>query len=113
MLRFGIKKNIRGFAFTVISAKSHNAYKKLSTINIILICSPSFGTVPCLIYIYCKDMLKVQRFDLPPGIENNCVDWQKVMSAADYELTQARAKFKKEVSLSFMLHDGRELHLHC
>jgi hypothetical protein len=46
-----------------------------------------------------QDMLKTHRFDLPPGIEKNRADWQKVVSATDYELTQARAKFKKEVSV--------------
>jgi hypothetical protein len=44
-------------------------------------------------------MLKTHRYDLPPGIEKNRADWQKVVSATDYELTQARAKFKKEVSV--------------
>jgi hypothetical protein len=43
-------------------------------------------------------MLKTNRYDLPLGIENKPVDWQKVVSAVDYELTQARAKFKKEAS---------------
>lgn len=47
-------------------------------------------------------MLKTHRFDLPPGIEKNCADWQKVVSATDYELTQAWAKFKKEVSVRVM-----------
>jgi hypothetical protein len=45
-----------------------------------------------------KDILKTQRFDMPPNIENTRADWQKVTSAVDYELVQARAKFKKEVS---------------
>jgi hypothetical protein len=42
-------------------------------------------------------MLKVKRVELPPDIENNSADWQKVVSATDYELTQVCAKFKKEV----------------
>jgi hypothetical protein len=42
-------------------------------------------------------MLKIKRVGLPPDIENNSADWQKIVSATDYELTQVRAKFKKEV----------------
>ena len=49
--------------------------------------------------IYGQDMLKTHCFDLPLGIEKNRANWQKVVSATDYELTQARAKFKKEVSV--------------
>ena len=43
-------------------------------------------------------MLKTNRYDLPLGIENKPADWQKVVSVVDYELTQARAKFKKEAN---------------
>ena len=42
-------------------------------------------------------MLKVKHVGLPPDIENNSADWQKIVSATDYELTQVCAKFKKEV----------------
>jgi hypothetical protein len=48
-------------------------------------------------------MLKTNRYDLPLGVENKPADWQKVVSAVDYELTQARAKFKKEASYRFIL----------
>ena len=49
--------------------------------------------------LYGQDILKIHHFDLPLEIEKNWTDWQKVVLATDYELTQAQAKFKKEVSV--------------
>jgi hypothetical protein len=34
---------------------------------------------------------------MPPDIEKNQADWDKVVTAVQYQLTQIRSKFKKEV----------------
>jgi hypothetical protein len=44
-----------------------------------------------------QDILKKYRWDMPPDIEKNQADWDKVVTAVQYQLTQTRSKFKKEV----------------
>ncbi|KAJ7909748.1 hypothetical protein B0H13DRAFT_2330099 [Mycena leptocephala] len=46
------------------------------------------------------NILKKQRFDLPPGIEFIPSDWQRVKSRAEYQLTQCRATLKKFLKAS-------------
>jgi hypothetical protein len=36
---------------------------------------------------------------MPPDVEKNQADWDKIVTAVQYYLTQIRSKFKKEVSL--------------
>ncbi|KAJ7867709.1 hypothetical protein B0H14DRAFT_3441630 [Mycena olivaceomarginata] len=41
------------------------------------------------------NIVKKNRFDLPPGIENVASDWGLVKSRGEYHLTQVRATYKK------------------
>jgi hypothetical protein len=52
---------------------------------------------------YHQDIIKKLRFDLPAGLEQNPVDYNKVVSEAQEALTQQRSQFKKLVSLHLPL----------
>ncbi|KAJ7854677.1 hypothetical protein B0H14DRAFT_3136485 [Mycena olivaceomarginata] len=47
------------------------------------------------------NILKKHRFDMPPGIENNPADMQKIMAAVQYAFTQDRSSLKKRLKLLF------------
>ncbi|KAF7371242.1 hypothetical protein MSAN_00760000 [Mycena sanguinolenta] len=69
-------------AATLLSTKL-SAYKGSVTKNILL------------------DILKVNRFDLPPFIERNPADYAKVVAVVQEALTQIRSKIKKALAASF------------
>ncbi|KAJ7822983.1 hypothetical protein B0H14DRAFT_3730918 [Mycena olivaceomarginata] len=46
------------------------------------------------------NILKKHRFDMPPGIENNPADMQKITAAVQYAFTQDRSSLKKSVRVS-------------
>ncbi|KAJ7715592.1 hypothetical protein B0H14DRAFT_3522584 [Mycena olivaceomarginata] len=46
------------------------------------------------------NILKKHRFDMPPGIENNPADMQKITAAVQYAFTQDRSSLKKKNSTS-------------
>jgi len=48
-----------------------------------------------------QDILKRYRFDLPPGIEHDYANWEKISTFVGYSLTQARARVKKLVCALF------------
>ncbi|KAJ7893315.1 hypothetical protein B0H14DRAFT_3125788 [Mycena olivaceomarginata] len=43
------------------------------------------------------NILKKHRFDMPPGIENNPADMQKITAAVQYAFTQDRSSLKKKL----------------
>jgi hypothetical protein len=47
---------------------------------------------------YPQAILKKYRFDIPPGLENNKADWDKIVAAVQDALTQRRSTIKKAVS---------------
>jgi hypothetical protein len=47
-----------------------------------------------------QEVIKRLRFDIPVGLESIPADWGKVVSFAEYSLTQRRSKIKKVVSLN-------------
>ncbi|KAJ7926659.1 hypothetical protein B0H13DRAFT_2313380 [Mycena leptocephala] len=47
------------------------------------------------------DLLKVNRFDLPPNIERNPADYAKLVAVVQEALTQLRSKIKKALAASF------------
>ncbi|KAJ7330450.1 hypothetical protein DFH08DRAFT_1022709 [Mycena albidolilacea] len=48
-----------------------------------------------------SDILKVNRFDLPPNIERNPADYAKLVTVVQGALTQLRSKIKKALAASF------------
>jgi hypothetical protein len=46
---------------------------------------------------FTQNILKKHRFDMPPGIENNPADMQKITAAVQYAFTQDRSSLKKKV----------------
>ncbi|KAJ7198151.1 hypothetical protein GGX14DRAFT_573706 [Mycena pura] len=46
------------------------------------------------------NILKKHRFDMPPGIENNPADMQKITAAVQYAFTQDRSSLKKKLFAS-------------
>ncbi len=44
-----------------------------------------------------QNILKQYRFDLPPGIEHDYANWEKITTYVSYSLTQTRARVKKLV----------------
>jgi hypothetical protein len=50
-----------------------------------------------------QNIVKKNRFDLPPGIENVASDWGLVKSRGEYHLTQVRATCKKFVCISLLI----------
>ncbi|KAF7343759.1 hypothetical protein MSAN_01956600 [Mycena sanguinolenta] len=46
------------------------------------------------------NIVKKQRFDLPPGIENIASDWSQVKARGEYHLTQVRSNLKKFLKAS-------------
>ena len=57
-----------------------------------------------------QDILKRYRFDLPPGIEHDLANWEKISVFVGYTLTQARARVKKAVwNLILLLTEAYQL----
>jgi hypothetical protein len=50
-----------------------------------------------------QNILKKHRFDMPPGIENNPADMQKITAAVQYAFTQDRSSLKKKVLICLLL----------
>ncbi|KAJ6480199.1 hypothetical protein C8R45DRAFT_1155076 [Mycena sanguinolenta] len=75
--------SISFFAAAILLATKLSAYKGSVAKNILL------------------DILKVNRFDLPPNIERNPADYAKVVAVVQEALTQLRSKIKKALSASF------------
>ncbi|KAJ7605423.1 hypothetical protein FB45DRAFT_879491 [Roridomyces roridus] len=69
--------NIAKYAAAIFNSSKISAYKGAGPVNMLLA------------------ILKKNRFDLPPGIENNPADWSKVVDATQEAFTQFRAKVKK------------------
>ncbi|KJA16691.1 hypothetical protein HYPSUDRAFT_144977, partial [Hypholoma sublateritium FD-334 SS-4] len=72
-----LKTNINNYAIAVLLSTNISAYK---------------GDIP---RNHILDILKRYRFDLPPGIEHDYSNWEKITTFVSYSLTQARAKIKK------------------
>ncbi|KAJ6609577.1 hypothetical protein B0H10DRAFT_1954485 [Mycena sp. CBHHK59/15] len=66
--------------------------------NSIVTAAPPFEVSPNL-----ENILKKHRFDLPPGIENNPVDFGKVVVAMQEAFTQLRAKSSSTVPSAQLL----------
>ncbi|KAJ7288600.1 hypothetical protein C8J57DRAFT_1280818, partial [Mycena rebaudengoi] len=49
-------------------------------------------------------ILKKYRFDIPPGLENNKADWDKIVAAVQDALTQRRSTIKKAILCSLKTH---------
>jgi hypothetical protein len=57
----------------------------------------------CSVTLTCfvpQEVVKRLRFDIPVGLESIPADWGKVVSFAEYSLTQRRSEIKKAVSLN-------------
>ncbi|KAJ7501283.1 hypothetical protein B0H11DRAFT_1908160 [Mycena galericulata] len=74
--------NIHKYAPAVLLSSKINVYKGDGTTNILLA------------------ILKNNRFDIPPGLENVPADWAKVTAVVQDALTQKRAKIKKAIRSS-------------
>jgi hypothetical protein len=74
--------------------KAHNVSSGVSLLS--QYCSIAFTCTPFLP----QEVIKRLRFDIPVGLESIPADWGKVVSYAEYSLTQRRSKIKKAVSLN-------------
>ncbi|KAJ7502256.1 hypothetical protein B0H11DRAFT_2365582 [Mycena galericulata] len=74
--------NIHKYAPAVLLSSKINVYKGDGTTNVLLA------------------ILKNNRFDIPPGLENVPADWAKVTAVVQDALTQKRAKIKKAIRSS-------------
>jgi hypothetical protein len=72
-----LKTNINNYGVAVMLSINISAYK---------------GDIP---RNHVLDILKRYRFDLPPGIEHDYANWEKISTFVGYALTQARARVKK------------------
>ncbi|KJA19533.1 hypothetical protein HYPSUDRAFT_143746, partial [Hypholoma sublateritium FD-334 SS-4] len=72
-----LKTNVNNYAIAVLLSTNISAYK---------------GDIP---RNHILDILKRYRFDLPPGIEHDYSNWEKITTYVSYSLTQARSKIKK------------------
>lgn len=95
--------NIHKYAPAVLLSSKINVYKGDGTTNILLVRSPI--QMPQTIYLLraFQAILKNNRFDIPPGLENVPADWAKVTAVVQDALTQKRAKIKKAVSHSSLI----------
>ncbi|KAJ7259068.1 hypothetical protein C8J57DRAFT_1515777 [Mycena rebaudengoi] len=75
--------NIYFYAAAVLLSTKLSAYKGSVAKNILL------------------DILKINRFDLPPNIERNPADYAKLVAVVREALTQIRSKIKKALAASF------------
>ncbi|KAJ6576927.1 hypothetical protein DFH09DRAFT_1361286 [Mycena vulgaris] len=55
----------------------------------------------CEVAATVKDLLKINRFDLPSNIERNPADYAKLIAVVREALTQMRSKIKKGLAASF------------
>lgn len=90
-----MQTNINNYAVAVLLSVNISAYKGDIPRNHILVCvlviirtSFSFSR---------QNILKQFRFDLPPGIEHDYSNWEKITTFVSYSLTQTRARVKKLV----------------
>ncbi|KJA14957.1 hypothetical protein HYPSUDRAFT_149710, partial [Hypholoma sublateritium FD-334 SS-4] len=74
-----LKTNINNYSVAVMLSVNVSAYK---------------GGVP---RNHVLDILKRYRFDLPPGIEHDLANWEKISAYVSYALTQTRSKVKKAI----------------
>ncbi|PPQ78597.1 hypothetical protein CVT26_005315 [Gymnopilus dilepis] len=74
-----LKTNINKYALAVMLSVKIAAYKGQVPANNIL------------------EILRRFRFDLPPGIEHDYANWEKVTTQVSDTLTQIRAKMKKQI----------------
>jgi hypothetical protein len=75
----GLKTNINNYSVAVLLSVNISAYK---------------GDIP---RNHILNILKRYRFDMPPGIEHDYANWEKITTAVSYSLTQTRARVKKLV----------------
>ncbi|KIM72307.1 hypothetical protein PILCRDRAFT_16257 [Piloderma croceum F 1598] len=78
----GLQTNIDSYVVAVLLSSSLHAYKGETTTDHVL------------------EILKKHRFDMPPGIENNCADWKKIVTAVQESFTARRATWKKTLKAS-------------
>ncbi|KAF7351785.1 hypothetical protein MSAN_01611900 [Mycena sanguinolenta] len=75
--------NINFYAAAILLSTKLSAYKGSVAKNILL------------------DILKVNRFDLPPNIERHPADYAKLVAVVQEAFTQLRSKIKKALAASF------------
>ncbi|KAF7337259.1 hypothetical protein MSAN_02278400 [Mycena sanguinolenta] len=75
--------NINFYAAAILLSTKLGAYKGSVAKNILL------------------DILKVNRFDLPPNIERHPADYAKLVAVVQEAFTQLRSKIKKALAASF------------
>jgi hypothetical protein len=101
------QKNIQSYAVAILLSSKLSTYKGTSPTKVLSV-RHFYSQSPLLTYL--KSILKKHRFDLPPGIEHNKADFDKVTSAIQDALTQKRSTFKKLVRLFYIflsLHTNR------
>ncbi|KAJ7793509.1 hypothetical protein B0H14DRAFT_2622829 [Mycena olivaceomarginata] len=54
-----------------------------------------------------QEVIKRLRFDIPVGLESIPTDWGKVVSYAEFSLTQRRSKIKKAIRSSVKFHEDK------
>ncbi|KAF8890256.1 hypothetical protein CPB84DRAFT_1940300 [Gymnopilus junonius] len=72
-----LKTNINNYSIAVMLSVNISAYK---------------GDIPRNHVLMSRDILKKYHFDLPPGIEHDYANWEKITGVINYSLTQAHVK---------------------
>ncbi|KAJ7798696.1 hypothetical protein B0H14DRAFT_3544186 [Mycena olivaceomarginata] len=87
-----LEKTLHNFAAAILLSSRSSAYK---------------GAVPTNTLL---NILRKNRFDLPPGIENKPADYAKVVASVQDTFTQLRSKFKKALSTSLKVNKPDKEH---
>jgi hypothetical protein len=89
------QKTLHNFAAAILLSSRISAYKDAVPTNTLLVRVP----IPFALHRgnLFQNILRKNRFDLPPGIENKPADYAKVVASVQDAFTQLRSKFKKAV----------------
>ncbi|KAJ7724640.1 hypothetical protein B0H16DRAFT_1895392 [Mycena metata] len=87
---FELSSDLEKYAHAIILSDKTNTYK---------------GEVPKTALL---EVIKRLRLGIPLGLENNPADWAKVVSFAEYALTQTRSKTKKSIRTSLRPNINKE-----
>lgn len=90
-----VQTNINSYGVAVMLSVNISAYKGNIPRNHVLVCNLLIIQNLCSFFL--QDILKRYRFDLPPGIEHDYANWEKITVFVSYSLTQTRARVKKLV----------------
>ena len=93
------KTNIDSYVVDVMLSSSLHAYKGEGPVNHILV--RLILPEKLVSDFVSQNILKKNRFDMPPGVESDAAKWKKVIIFVQDSFTERRAAWKKIVSETF------------